>query len=111
MKMRWGGTSVACIADETQGVTDLDLVTISDGLAIQVGIIETGISDGVTHPNNLAATVCNTDPVSLPCGSSYHSSTTPSENIDAVMLPPASIPCHAERALNRAHPVSIYWKC
>jgi len=111
MKMRWRGTSITSIADEAQGVTDLNPVSIRDSLTIQVSVIQAGISDRITYPNNLTTTVRDSNSVSLSCSGSYNRGATPSENVDTVVIPSAPIPGGTEGTLDGAHTVSVYWKC
>ena len=58
-----GGACVAGIADESQRVSDLDLVTVAHVLTVEVCVVDVGAAHGVPHPYDLAAQVGESDSI------------------------------------------------
>ena len=52
--MRWGGTGIARISDQAQGVAGLYLLTVINHLRIQMGILLGDAALVVAHPNRLS---------------------------------------------------------
>ena len=102
-----GGTCVTGIPDEAHGVADLDFVSATHVLTVEVRVIDVRVANGVSQPDDLAAQTRDLDPIDPAGGYRQHRRSATCEDVHAVMTALASVPRHAEAALDGSYAVAF----